>query len=1117
MDNATSTHMGLIGFNGCTALETNSIGTVLCGTDDTLGGGGSPGAWESTFGGTTLTPTSTLGTFVTASSTFNSTLRINNTLTLNQGATTNSGLVINAIGSATANLFETRNSSGTFLSGFTASGGLLMNTASDTAFVIQNGSGTNQFVIDTNFTTIGTTTAATSLVIDTDTFVVNSNENEIGIGTATPFGSLDIRGATASTTALVIGGDVDIYRSGTNALTIDGTITVTSCTGCGGGSDNSGLESVQVFTTANDGVDAFNAAAGVTHVMVEVVGAGGGGGGGSGTDAGAGGGGGGYGAEIVESLSANMAAVVGDGGTGSDTNGTAVTGGQSYFGDTELCDALGGGGGEGDAVSGIDPGAGGLGGDTGACDIEINGNPGGKGNTGPLIAQTPGGCSTMGCPPAISNIAQTMVNSTAPGAGGNGEYSNAANGGTGGPGLVIVWEHSGTGAQADLAEWYETDGTPFAGDIVAMGDQTFTYDGTTGTHTVGVLRQAVAGDKIFGVVSTKPAIHMGKDILEEAQNPRSVGLSGRVPVHVSTANGDIKKGDLLTASSIPGVAVRTDKAGAIIGSSLEDYSAAPDQIGTILVFVQTTYSTGARTKTILEKVGINLDEIPETIDVGRLILAQLLLQKKQIQKTTELSEIITDRVVAGLEIISPRVITDTLVARFIEPVENEVTLELMDGGRFMINRVGQEGMSLSFDNASSTPSTTASTVISFDASGNAFFAGEVTASKVSANQIVGLEFIQNNLANLSGQVSGIATTTTQNIFASLASSTIDVLGINVAKDLAIKGALSVSDIAKFEEKVIFIKDVSLGGYLYIENASSTQVVFFDRDGNADFAGQVKAAKITAQEFEGPIFDSLNTALGSLASTTSLLATSTADLAGRVSVLESKPALDPTTLNFQNGISVGGLAALNGGLSVDTISSSANLTSFITDTMFIGRPYFTTDTAGFARIKDGDREVRVTFDREYIEQPIVNATISLDEDPQLLTTQDPTEFTALQNSRQSVIDKIFNGDLRYIIVDKSTKGFTIILNKPATADIDFSWTAFAVNGAKTFTAQPQPLVAPLPAAIITPPQTATSTPTLTGTTTPILLPISLTPTSTASTTQAMIPQPTTSTSTASSTP
>ncbi|OGE77740.1 MAG: hypothetical protein A2751_01630 [Candidatus Doudnabacteria bacterium RIFCSPHIGHO2_01_FULL_46_14] len=147
------------------------------------------------------------------------------TTSITTGGSGSRGLLITGAASQAQNLLQINNSSNAFLSGFTGAGGLLMNISSTTAFILQN-AGTNHFVIDSSGATASTTQRG-GLVVDTDTFVVNANENEIGIGTAVPYGALDIRGATASSTALVIGGDVDVYRSAANALTIDSALSVT--------------------------------------------------------------------------------------------------------------------------------------------------------------------------------------------------------------------------------------------------------------------------------------------------------------------------------------------------------------------------------------------------------------------------------------------------------------------------------------------------------------------------------------------------------------------------------------------------------------------------------------------------------------------------------------------------------------------------------------------------------------------------------------------------------------------------------------------------------------------------------------------------------------------------
>jgi hypothetical protein len=131
------------------------------------------------------------------------------------------------------------------------------------------------------------------------------------------------------------------------------------------------------------------------------------------------------------------------------------------------------------------------------------------------------------------------------------------------------------------------------------------------------------------------------------------------------------------------------------------------------------------------------------------------------------------------------------------------------------------------------------------------------------------------------------------------------------------------------------------------------------------------------------------------------------------------------------------------LYINKIGNEGDLVSILSDQIFIGRPYFNRDTAGFALIKNGARSADVTFDREYLEQPIVNATISVE-------------------ASDSISDQtIFDSNISYIVLNKTTKGFTIKLNKTAPGDIRFSWTAFAVKSAKVFNSKEINLVPPSP--------------------------------------------------------
>lgn len=91
-----------------------------------------------------------------------------------------------------------------------------------------------------------------------------------------------------------------------------------------------------------------------------------------------------------------------------------------------------------------------------------------------------------------------------------------------------------------------------------------------------------------GVVNENFAVGFKNNQLQDAH---PVISSGKAYVNVSSINGNIKKGDFITSSSIVGVAQKADKNGFILGSALEDYSSNdPKQVGQIDVAIQIKYN-----------------------------------------------------------------------------------------------------------------------------------------------------------------------------------------------------------------------------------------------------------------------------------------------------------------------------------------------------------------------------------------------------------------------------------------------------------------------------------------------------------------------------------------------
>jgi hypothetical protein len=93
--------------------------------------------------------------------------------------------------------------------------------------------------------------------------------------------------------------------------------------------------------------------------------------------------------------------------------------------------------------------------------------------------------------------------------------------------------------------------------------------------------------QVLGIVSRDAGI-----ILSTSDDKNSVPVisNGTVYVLVSSQQGDIKKQDLITTSTIPGVGVKAVDAGYVLGYALEDYSNPnPKQAGKIAVNLSLHY------------------------------------------------------------------------------------------------------------------------------------------------------------------------------------------------------------------------------------------------------------------------------------------------------------------------------------------------------------------------------------------------------------------------------------------------------------------------------------------------------------------------------------------------
>jgi hypothetical protein len=273
-------------------------------------------------------------------------------------------------------------------------------------------------------------------------------------------------------------------------------------------------------------------------------------------------------------------------------------------------------------------------------------------------------------------------------------------------------------------------------------------------------------------------------------------------------------------------------------------------------------------------------------------------------------------------------------------------------------------------------------------------------------------------------------------------------GLNLnGKDSSVILAM-VKDSAKSDNSISL--SLTKDGQLAIKDGNGNSVITFDNQGNAFFKGLIVADRIKANQIEG--LDIFANRISALEAKTAVLsdATGSAELATTSASLPPALTLDSLSVaglaTISADLTVKGNGFIQGALDVlDNITTNNLLVSqfayFINDVVFKGNvrfdssPTFNNDTAGFAVIKKGLDTVQVNFNQEYAAgAPVVTTSIALEK----------MGDSVLQKQLE---DAILNGNISYVITQRTTKGFLIKLNQVAPEDISFSWVALSVKDAK----------------------------------------------------------------------
>jgi hypothetical protein len=158
------------------------------------------------------------------------------------------------------------------------------------------------------------------------------------------------------------------------------------------------------------------------------------------------------------------------------------------------------------------------------------------------------------------------------------------------------------------------------------------------------------------------------------------------------------------------------------------------------------------------------------------------------------------------------------------------------------------------------------------------------------------------------------------------------------------------------------------------------------------------------------------------------------------MFENKNNLNLETLVVGGEVQFNGLTFFNSSTVFNRNVTFGNVVEFTTP------PLFNKDTAGFAVIKAGSKKVEVVFENPYIAQPVVNASISLEDSVNPATETTPEVVNTMTDEQ---VEEFFSQNIEYLITNKTEKGFVIRINKVITEDVLFSWSAFAVKDPKIF--------------------------------------------------------------------
>lgn len=282
---------------------------------------------------------------------------------------------------------------------------------------------------------------------------------------------------------------------------------------------------------------------------------------------------------------------------------------------------------------------------------------------------------------------------------------------------------------ADLAEYYTSQTALEKGEVVTLDPN----------NNHGIMKsQYQYQSDLLGVVSTAPGFVAGS----YTKDGYPVALVGRVPVFITNENGSVRVGDRLTSASIPGYAMKATKAGRTIGLALETFDESSATDCTQSGYVPTTqYKCGSIMMFVnLADYQGEVADVFASSDASPSALLAWVKNSGTSQEYAKRSVLLADRLLAGMDVYAPQVVAETVLANTIRPTESNLTIQLNDQGEVRIGSIDATG----------------SAGIRFDSRGNAYFAGILTADKIQAKNIEGMDEMKKQVSDLENKISTLS-------------------------------------------------------------------------------------------------------------------------------------------------------------------------------------------------------------------------------------------------------------------------------------------------------------------------------------------------------------------------